>query len=85
LGPASLFSRNNKRAKVTITQNGHKIKGTFGLDGMIEGTLENDTIIFDWYSASIEGRGKWKIGNDGLSMTGAYVSEHIDSNWALKY
>lgn len=80
------FRRIHKTAKVTITQVGSKIKGTFGTGGEIEGILENDTITFDWYFSYMEGTGKWKISDNGQGMTGTWRRKQSGrrGEWNLK-
>jgi len=81
----SEFSRKHKTEQVTIRQAGNKITGTFGSDGKIEGSIQDDAIVFDWYSSYIEGRGEWKIDSDLKGMTGnwQYKRSSHSGEWKL--
>jgi len=71
------FKENNKKLVVTFEQNGEKTVGKISslTDGYIEGTREEDTIKFIFYSPTItnyELRGEWKVSADGNRLEGSW-------------
>jgi hypothetical protein len=75
-GKKDRLDATGKNQTVVIEQNGNKVKGTFGSagdhGGEIEGTVDGNTITFDWYSSWTYGEGKWEIKPGSNSLFGTW-------------
>lgn len=59
---------------VTLTQNGHKVAGTYPRSsGKIEGTLEGNVLRFEWNQANNSGRGIFRLAPDGKTFARTYT------------
>ena len=84
-GSTGDFSRYYKSGQVSLEQISNKITGKFGKDGVIKGTVDGDTITFEWYTSWMEGNGAWKVDKNGRTMTGHWQRKRTDQKgeWTL--
>ena len=66
----------------------NRIEGYFGnFEGKIEGTVDGETITFDWYSSSAHGTGEWQIESGSNMLTGTWKvtpENGVSGKWNLK-
>lgn len=70
-----LDAESSGHLEVSIQHNGNKIEGEFGLrGGVFEGSVENNTITFCWYSSWTHGRGEWVMEKESNDFVGTWTS-----------
>ncbi len=86
-GPViSDFTKRHKKGRLELTQTGNRIKGSFGAHGgQIEGSIEGNKIVFDWYTQLNNGKGEWVIREDGWGLTGKWQHHNFSHSgeWNL--
>ena len=73
---------------VRMWQLDNRVEGTFGnFGGEIEGTVDGETITFDWYSSWTHGVGEWQVKSDSNNLTGTWKTTggyEGSGKWNLK-
>jgi hypothetical protein len=74
--------------RVAMRQSGNRVEGYFGNSGgRIEGTVDGETITFNWYSSLTYGTGEWQIKSSSNNLTGTWKTTREpdgSGEWNLK-